>query len=104
MSPLATFDFFRYHGVWSPGVRLFRRMRFVGKAAVICAVFLLVLAQLSFLFLRASNRDVEKSERELAGLAVAREVMQERKGGAWPVWTPARATAASLPTVPRKAT
>ncbi|MBP6541590.1 MAG: HAMP domain-containing protein [Piscinibacter sp.] len=74
MSPLATLDFFRYHGVWSPGVRLFRRMRFVGKAAVICAVFLLVLAQLSFLFLRASNRDVEKSERELAGLAVAREV------------------------------
>ena len=74
MSQLATFDFFRYHGVWSPGVRLFRRMRFVGKAAVICAVFLLVLAQLSFLFLRASNRDVEKSEHELAGLAVAREV------------------------------
>ena len=34
MSQLATFDFFRYHGVWSPGVRLFRRTRLVGTAAV----------------------------------------------------------------------
>ncbi len=42
------------------------------------------------------------SEMVVAGELV--EVMQERKGGAWPVWTPARATAASLPTVPRKAT
>jgi methyl-accepting chemotaxis protein len=69
------FEFFRWHGAWAPGVRLFRRMRFLGKAAVICTVFLLVLAQLAFLFLRATSRDIEKSQRELAGLAVARDVM-----------------------------
>lgn len=32
------------------------------------------------------------------------EVATKRKGGAWPVWTAARAAAASLPTVPREST
>lgn len=68
-------EFFRHHGVWAPGVRLFRRMHFLGKAALICTVFVLVLAQLATLFLRATQDDIAKSRRELVGLAVAHDVM-----------------------------
>ena len=32
-------DFFRYHGVWSPGVRLFRNLRFKTKALVVSISF-----------------------------------------------------------------
>ena len=28
-------DFFRYHGLWSPGVRLFRNLRFMTKALIV---------------------------------------------------------------------
>jgi methyl-accepting chemotaxis protein len=35
--------FFAHHGVWAPGVRLFRQMRFRVKAALICAVMVLPL-------------------------------------------------------------
>lgn len=51
------------------------------------------------------NRDnVYDAISELVDAGDLVEVMQNRKGGAWPVWHPARATAASLPTVLRKAT
>ncbi len=68
-------EFFRHHGVWAPGVRLFRRLHFLGKAALICTVFVLVLAQLAWLFLRATQDDIASSRRELVGLTVARELM-----------------------------
>jgi methyl-accepting chemotaxis protein len=66
---------FRYHGIWSVGVRLFRNMAFAGKAVVISLVFLLVIAQLAFIFLRASNQVILSSERELVGVAQVRELM-----------------------------
>lgn len=31
--------FFAHHGIWAPGVRLFRRLRFTAKAAIISAAF-----------------------------------------------------------------
>ncbi len=33
--------FFAYHGIWAPGVRLFRNLRFTAKAVIISAAFLL---------------------------------------------------------------
>ncbi len=33
--------FFAHHGIWAPGVRLFRRLRFTAKAVIISAAFLL---------------------------------------------------------------
>ncbi len=43
--PLGTADrrdgFFAHHGLWAPGVRLFRRLRFSAKAVIISAAFLL---------------------------------------------------------------
>ncbi|MDD0809790.1 methyl-accepting chemotaxis protein [Curvibacter sp. RS43] len=35
--------FFRYHGIWAPGVRLFRKLRFASKAMIISLAFLLPL-------------------------------------------------------------
>jgi methyl-accepting chemotaxis protein len=33
--------FFAYHGIWAPGVRLFRTLRFAAKAAIISTAFML---------------------------------------------------------------
>jgi len=65
---------FRYHGFWSVGVRMFRSMAFASKATIISAIFLIVVAQLAFIFLRASNHSVNASQRELTGVAHVREM------------------------------
>ena len=66
---------FRYHGVWSVGVRLFRNMGFAGKAVVISLVFLLVIAQLAFIFLRANNQLLKTSELELVGVVQVKDIL-----------------------------
>jgi methyl-accepting chemotaxis protein len=42
-SPSDTRGFFGYHGIWSPGVRLFRQLRFSAKALIISLAFTLPL-------------------------------------------------------------
>ena len=54
----AASDFFKYHGIWAPGVRLFRQLTFGAKAAIISAVFLIPLLQLGWLFVKG-NLEVE---------------------------------------------
>jgi methyl-accepting chemotaxis protein len=73
--PGAVAELFRHHGIWSVGVRLFRNMAFAAKAVLISLVFLLVIAQLAFVFLRASNAVLQTSERELTGVAQVRELV-----------------------------
>ena len=36
-------EFFRYHGAWAPGVRLFRALRFNAKALIISLAFVVPL-------------------------------------------------------------
>ena len=67
-------EFFRHHGFWSVGVRMFRKITFASKATVISAVFIVVVAQLLFIFVRASNQVIHASERELVGLSNVREL------------------------------
>ncbi len=67
-------ELFKHHGAWGPGVRLFRNMAFVSKAAVISAIFLAVVAQLAFIYLRSSSLAIETSELELQGIAQVRTV------------------------------
>ena len=55
----------RHHGVWSPGVLMFRNLAFVSKAVVISA---------TFIFMYASNHAIHASERELAGVAHVHEL------------------------------
>lgn len=68
-------EFFRYHGFWAIGVRLFRRMNFISKAAVISAIFLLVVAQLAFIFVRAVNEGSRAARKELVGVAYATDLL-----------------------------
>jgi methyl-accepting chemotaxis protein len=68
-------NLFRYHGIWSLGVRLFRRMSFVGKATVISVIFLLVVAQLGFLYVRTINEITRASRQELLGLNYAKDLL-----------------------------
>ena len=42
-SAAADAGFFAHHGVWAPGVRLFRTLRFASKAAIISLAFVLPL-------------------------------------------------------------
>jgi len=66
---------FRHHGFWSVGVRMFRSMAFASKAGIISAIFVVVVAQLAFIFVRASNHAIHASERELVGVANVRELV-----------------------------
>ena len=43
MHPASDGGFFAHHGVWAPGVRLFRKLRFTAKAVIISLAFLLPL-------------------------------------------------------------
>ena len=48
--PTSGEGFFAYHGLWAPGVRLFRQLRFASKALIISAAFMLpVLVLLAWL-------------------------------------------------------
>ena len=59
-------DFFRYHGAWAPGVRLFRRIGFQAKASILTAVFLVPIGLLSWQYFgdKAATIDFTRSERE----------------------------------------
>ena len=66
---------FKHHGIWGPGVRLFRNLAFVSKAAVISTVFLAVVAQLAYIYARSSGQAVESSQRELHGVTHVRALV-----------------------------
>ncbi|MCK6426988.1 MAG: methyl-accepting chemotaxis protein [Burkholderiaceae bacterium] len=59
--------FFAYHGVWAPGVRLFRRLDFAAKALVICTALLLPL-----LLLLAYQLHQEDAQARQARMAATR--------------------------------
>lgn len=54
--------FFHYHGLWAPGVRLFRQMRFFSKMSIISATFMLPMLLLLGWML-AQNYDNTRQER-----------------------------------------
>ena len=64
-SPRSVLDFFRYHGLWAPGVRLFRRIGFQAKASILTAVFLVPIAVLAWQYFqdKAAAIDFTRSER-----------------------------------------
>jgi methyl-accepting chemotaxis protein len=68
-------EFFRYHGAWAPGVRLFRAIGFKTKAMVISAVFLLPIVLLAWNYFSAQAASIEFSAKERLGAAYAKEVM-----------------------------
>jgi methyl-accepting chemotaxis protein len=62
-------DFFRYHGLWAPGVRLFRSIGFTTKAIIISLVFAVPLAVLAFAYFADKAAAVEFSAKERVGVA-----------------------------------
>ncbi|MEP7297283.1 MAG: methyl-accepting chemotaxis protein [Burkholderiales bacterium] len=68
--------FFAHHGVWSPGVRLFRTLKFNAKAAIVSAVFVLPVAVLAWTFLKDKADAIEFSAKERVGVQYLREAVQ----------------------------
>jgi methyl-accepting chemotaxis protein len=71
-SPLS--EFFRYHGVWAPGVRLFRALGFRSKAAIIALTFALPIAVLAWQYLSDRHEAIAFSAKEHLGIAYMREI------------------------------
>jgi methyl-accepting chemotaxis protein len=67
--------FFRYHGIWAPGVRLFRSIGFRAKALTITAVFLLPIAWLAFNYFKDKAAAIQFSADERVGVAYARAAL-----------------------------
>jgi methyl-accepting chemotaxis protein len=68
-------EFFRYHGLWAPGVRLFRRIDFRTKALVISLVFTLPMGWVSWQYFTDKASAIEFSSRERQGVSYARDLM-----------------------------
>ena len=67
--------FFEHHGVWAPGVRLFRALQFRSKALIISAVFMLPVALLAWNFLASKAESIEFSAKERTGVSYLREAV-----------------------------
>ncbi len=68
-------EFFRYHGIWAPGIRLFRAISFRSKAMVISAVFLVPIVMLAFGYLTSLQASIAFSAKERLGLDYARAAL-----------------------------
>lgn len=67
-------DFFRYHGVFAPGVRLLRRLSFRAKVLTLAVAFLTPAVLLGTTYFREAMRHVAAAELELKGLQYSRQV------------------------------
>jgi len=69
------FAFFRYHGIWAPGVRAFRRLSFRAKALMISLAFVVPLAVLGASFVQHRLAQVRATALERDGVAYIRETL-----------------------------
>jgi len=68
-------DFFRYHGPWAPGIRLFRAIGFRAKAMVISAAFLIPIVFLAWQYFGDKAAAIEFSARERVGVSYMHHAM-----------------------------
>ena len=68
--------FFRYHGVWALGVRLFRKLDFPAKAAIISVAFLIPLLVLAWSYAAAYFADEDFVQAERHGVAYAQPLVK----------------------------
>jgi methyl-accepting chemotaxis protein len=68
-------EFFRYHGLWAPGVRLFRAIGFRAKATIIALTFVLPIVVLAWQYLGDKADAIAFSAKERDGVAVMREAL-----------------------------
>ncbi len=74
-SPAEPDGFFRHHGLWAVGVRLFRVMGFAQKALCISLVFMIPIVLLAWSFVRVEQADLESTAQERVGVAYQKEVL-----------------------------
>jgi methyl-accepting chemotaxis protein len=67
--------FFKHHGLWAPGVRLFRRIGFRSKAMVISAFFVVPILVLSLSYFGDKATSIEFSSKERVGIAYGQEIL-----------------------------
>ncbi|RPH41172.1 MAG: HAMP domain-containing protein [Burkholderiales bacterium] len=67
--------YFRYHGLWAPGVRLFRVMPFAAKSALISLAFCIPLATIAVLYFAKQAEMLQFSRKEVVGIAYARSAL-----------------------------
>ncbi|MBH2016831.1 MAG: hypothetical protein I8H88_10125 [Burkholderiales bacterium] len=73
-------DFFRYHGIWAPGVRLFRRIGFQAKALTLTAVFLVPIGLLSWQYFSDKAATIAFTQAERQGVQVMQRLVPVLKG------------------------
>ena len=71
----APLEFFRHHGVWAPGVRMFRRLGFAHKALCISLAFLLPIVTLAWAFLRIEQQALDSSAKERRGVQYQQQAL-----------------------------
>ncbi len=73
-------DFFRYHGPWAPGVRLFRGIGFQAKASILTAVFLVPIGLLSWQYFKDKAATIEFTRAERVGVSTMQQLVPVMKG------------------------
>jgi methyl-accepting chemotaxis protein len=66
--PGGLIEFFRHHGIWAPGVRLFRRLNFRAKALLITLVFVLPLVCVFSIYLPTAQAELRTAGLERKGV------------------------------------
>jgi methyl-accepting chemotaxis protein len=74
-SSSGTDGFFTFHGVWAPGVRLFRRVQFRAKAVMVSMMFLVPVLALGYSFYTDKAAAIGFSAKERLGIEYLRELM-----------------------------
>ncbi len=72
---MSSSGFFTFHGAWAPGVRLFRRMHFKAKAAMVSVMFLVPVLALGWSFYNDKAASIEFSAKERLGIEYIRDLM-----------------------------
>ena len=67
--------FFRHHGFWAPGVRVFRALRFRAKATIISLAFALPLLFVSVQYFQSKSDSIAFSAQERVGVSYLKEAL-----------------------------
>jgi methyl-accepting chemotaxis protein len=68
------FDFFAHHGIWAPGVRLFRKANFTSKALFVTLAFMVPITLLLVAYLKTIQESLNFTSDERAGVQMLQQI------------------------------
>ena len=71
----APLSIFYPHGIWGPGVRLMRNLKFAGKSLIISLMFMLPLSLATYFFVASQFEQIAFSAKERVGLEALKQFM-----------------------------